>query len=497
MLRHNLWRHNLLRHNLLQHNFLAEFLNGEHRRSRLAALALAAALTLAACSGDSDQQAAPQQAQQQQVEQPAPQPQPQAQPEPQAQPAAQQQAEPQPEPAQPPEQQETEQQDAGPDDGIVYDPDRDTLNEGELFGSSVTAADEVKQFRFAAEEGEWLRITVDGRGGMDPILTVLQPDRTDIARNDDRSATNRDSLLVVRIPTSGDQVLRVGAFDAASLGDFVIQVERLTVGADADSGIIAVGSTTNARLDFPSDVDAFEFSGRAGQTVTISISGDTGVDVYTQLLDPDNTLIASDDDSGHGLDAEMSLTLEQDGTHRIEVWAALNLEGQRQLIGAYTVIVREDAATGPLDERTAGDTTGVAITFLDALRQGDSATILALAGPEALTTWGWQDTTDVDRDLIKMQSIGLGGAVLQTAARSDTLNEDRARVYLQLAENDWLRFELISVGGLWTVDFWSHQSAAPLGVAAPADAEEPQSEPQAEPETESETESADEEEPAE
>lgn len=458
----------------------------------LVALTIGAALAVAACSGSSEtpvaEEAAPQQAAQPATQEEAAQP-AAAQP---AEPQAQAPAEPEQQTAEPPAQEEPAAQ-SGSDDGVVYDPNRDTLNEGERFGSSVQTADEVKQFRFAAQEGEWLRISVDGRDGMDPILTILQPDRTDIARNDDRSATNRDSLLVVQIPSSGEQVIRVGAFDAASLGDFIIQVERLEVGSDVNQEIISFGVLTPGRLDFPNDVDEFEFNGRAGQTVTIVVDGDLGVDVYSQLLNPEGNWIAGDDDSGHGLDAEMSLTLEQDGLHRIEVWPALNLEGQRQLIGAYNVIVREQPATGALDERTAGDTAGVALTFLDALRQGDSATILALAGPEALTMWGWQNTADVDRDLEKMRSIGLGGNVRQSVARSDTLNEGRARVYLQFADDDWLRFELTSVGGLWTVDFWSHQTAAPRGAQTAAElqveaetAQEAAAESESEPEAQAE-----------
>ena len=435
----------------------------------LIGLAVGAALVLAAC-GDDAPEAVPQQAQQQQAQQAAePEPQQQAEPVAQAQ-SAQQQAAPTPQEEPTTESAEQQQQPADtPDDGIVYDPDRDTLIEGERLGSHILAADEVKQYRFAAEAGEWLRISVDGRDGMDPVLTLLEPDRTDVARNDDRSATNRDSLLVVRVPTTGDQVIRVGAFDGASLGEFVIQVERITIGADADSAIIGIGSRVTAHLDFPTDVDAFEFNGEVGQTVTIRVDGDLGVDVYAQLIDPVGDLIASDDDGGHGLDAEISLTLSAAGSHRVEVWGALNLEGQRQLIGSYSVLVQDGPPTEPLAGDTAADTAGVALTFLDALRQGDSATLLALAGPEALTIWGWETTADVERDLLKMQSIGLGSGALQTISRADVLSDRRSRVFIQLAEADWLRFELVLIGGLWTVDFWSHQSSAPGLTDQPAD----------------------------
>ena len=68
-----------------------------------------------------------------------------------------------------------------------------------------------------------------------------------------------------------------------------------------------------------------------------------------------------------------------------------------------------------------------------------------------------------------MQSIGLGSGALQTISRIDALYDRRSRVFIQLSEADWLRFELVLIGGLWTVDFWSHQSSAPGLTDQPAD----------------------------
>ncbi len=343
----------------------------------------------------------------------------------------------------------------------VSDPNRDTLIEGEMFASSISPDETERLFRFQAAAGAWLRIFVDGKGGMDPIVTLLQPDGTEIAVNDDLSAANRDSLLISQIPVEGLQFIRVQPFDSNSIGDFIIQVETLAPGADDDNAIIAVGSNADGRLNSPDDVDVFEFQLSAGDQAFVLVDGDTGVDVVAQVFSPDGVLLQIDDDGGHGLDSEIYFTANAAGLWRVEVWPASNGVGQRQLIGAYRVSVRQGLPTSEVNEAVASDLAGVALTFLQALRDGDSATILALAGPEALTIWGWDDASDIDRDMRKIQSIDLGGEILQSVAYGDVLHPSRGRVYFQFSESLWMRLELIQLGGRWLVDDWAHSVGPP------------------------------------
>ena len=384
--------------------------------------------------------------------------------------AAEQEAEAEPQQAQgqaqasQPEPAETEQETAQESDdsqAAVSDQDREILVEGERFASSIDPGETERQFRFQAATGAWLRIFVDGKGGMDPIATLLQPDGTEIAINDDLSTTNRDSLIIAQIPTEGLQFIRVEPFDSNGIGDFVIEVQTLTIGVDDDNAIISVGSNANGRLNSPDDVDVFEFQAQVDQQIFVLVDGDTGVDVFAQVFQPDGNLLQIDDDGGHGLDSEMYFTTETAGLWRVEVWPASNKEGQRQLIGAYRVTVEEGLPTSAVNEAVASDLAGSALTFLQALRDGDSATILALAGPEALTIWGWDDAGDVGRDIQKIQSIDLGGEILQSVSFGDVLNSSRGRVYFQFSENDWMRFELIQLGGRWLVDDWAHSIGPP------------------------------------
>jgi len=429
------------------------------------------AVAIVACGDDAPEEVAQQaqeeaatQAQQQQQAEPIDAAQQQQTTEPEAQQAATE-AQPEPEPEQTEaEQAPSEDEAAEPateTEQSVSDPDRDTLNDGELFSSSITPDETEKLFKFQASTGAWLRIFVDGKGGMDPVVTLLQPDGVEVAVNDDLSTTNRDSLLIAQVPVEGLQLIRVQPFDSNGIGDFIIQVQTLTIGADDDNAIMAVGTSNDGRLNTPGDVDVFEFQAEIGQQLFVLVDGDTGVDVFAQLFQPDGNLLQIDDDGGHGLDSEIYFTAESAGLWRVEVWPASNKAGQRQLIGAYRITVQEGLPTSAVNEAVASDLAGAALTFLQALRDGDSATILALAGPEALTIWGWDDVGDIGRDIQKIQSIDLGGEILQSVSYGDVLHSARGRVYFQFSESDWMRVELIQLGGHWLVDDWAHSVGPP------------------------------------
>ena len=435
----------------------------------LVLVAFLVALFAVACGDDTPEEAQEQQqqgtaAQAQQQAQPidAAQQQEQAQPqEQQTETVAQAQPAAQDEQAEPATTEEPSDQQAEQTDEPASDPDREVLIEGEMFASSLGPDQTERTFRFQAATGAWLRIFVDGKGGMDPVVTLLQPDGVEVAVNDDLSSTNRDSLIVAQIPAEGLQFIRVQPFDSNSHGDFIIQVQTLTVGADDDNDIITLGSSADGRLNLPGDVDVFEFQVEVGQQVFVLVDGDTGVDVFAQVFRPDGNLLQIDDDGGHGLDAEVYFTADEAGSWRVEVWPASNKAGQRQLIGAYRITAREGLPTSAVNEAVASDLAAAALTFLQALRDGDTATILALAGPEALTIWGWDDAGDVGRDIQKIQSIDLGGEILQSVSYGDVLHPARGRVYFQFSEDDWMRVELIQLAGHWLVDDWAHSIGPP------------------------------------
>lgn len=82
---------------------------------------------------------------------------------------------------------------------------------------------------------------------------------------------------------------------------------------------IALNSTVNGLLAAAA-VDQWQFEGNAGDVVTISMeaAGVAEIDTYLTLLDPNNQIVAEDDDSGGGYNAMIEgLSLRDSGTYTI------------------------------------------------------------------------------------------------------------------------------------------------------------------------------------
>jgi hypothetical protein len=107
------------------------------------------------------------------------------------------------------------------------------------------------------------------------------------------------------------------------------------------------GTPINERLDHTDDylvednsyIDVYRFEGRAGQRVVIHMSSQE-IDPYLLLLDPSGNVIAQDDDSGGGLDAQLDVVLPVNGVYT--VYANSYRGGQT---GSYTL--RASSPTTP------------------------------------------------------------------------------------------------------------------------------------------------------
>ena len=75
-------------------------------------------------------------------------------------------------------------------------------------------------------------------------------------------------------------------------------------------------SSTDCRLDDGSYLDLVQFSGSAGQTVTIDLTS-AAFDSYLYLLDPTPVVVASNDDFGLSTDSRIVFTLTRSGTWTI------------------------------------------------------------------------------------------------------------------------------------------------------------------------------------
>ena len=328
---------------------------------------------------------------------------------------------------------------------------------GSEIRSSVITPDEPAQFRFQGAEGDLVRIRVDGLATMDPVVTLLEPNRTEIRTNDDESIANRDSLLITTLPSEGLQVIRVVPYDSLSGGEFIVSVELLPAEATDDSRILSIGESVQARLHHPGDIDTFEFAGEAGQVVRIRADGEIGADTFIEVFDPEGGFLAINDDSGHGLDAELALELAVSGRYRVDVFPAVvgRPGGERHRIGDYvfSVVVLPEAVEASGETATA--LAGLALTYLDAVQTGDAVSIFGLAGPEKISQTGWKNAEDVLRDLSDEQDVVTAGALGEARAE---VEGDRARVYVGVTVPGTdtvltVRVDAININGQWLVDF--------------------------------------------
>ena len=254
---------------------------------------------------------------------------------------------------------------------------------------------------------------------MDPVTSLLEPNRTLILTNDDISQANRDSKIIGRLPSTGLQVIRVDAFNDASTGRFELRVSLLPEDPDVEDGTrLGVGDSFDGVLGEPDDTDFFEFLGEAGQALQIRVDGAIGVDTWVQLSAADGNVLQENDDGGHALDAELTVVLPEAGLYQLAVRAIDNK------IGTYRLRIAAASAAPETDPLIQATVEAVALTYLSALQDGDSLILLDLAGPEALNIWGWETRDDVSRDVEKLRSIGVGG----TAGPMETQVEARAGV---------------------------------------------------------------------
>jgi hypothetical protein len=82
-------------------------------------------------------------------------------------------------------------------------------------------------------------------------------------------------------------------------------------------GEIAFGTPASANITADSFVHLYDFYGEAGQMVTITMTGAGGLDAYLGLLDPNDEVIAEDDDSAGNLNAQIAIRLPESGWYLI------------------------------------------------------------------------------------------------------------------------------------------------------------------------------------
>lgn len=225
------------------------------------------------------------------------------------------------------------------------------IDYGETAVGELTEEAQIGTFRFNGTAGDQVTIALNS-SDFDPKVRLIAPDGTVLAEDDDSGPDLNALISEFTLPRDGEYVIEVDGFRGASgdrvlLGEFslsltsggaVAQSPTQTPGPTAvpqASGTIAAGQTVTGEFTEAVQTATFEFTGRAGDTVTIDLRSDE-IDPLVRLIAPDGTVLAEDDDSGGGVQARISdFVLPADGTYTIEVDAFRGIDSNRVILGAY------------------------------------------------------------------------------------------------------------------------------------------------------------------
>ncbi len=195
-----------------------------------------------------------------------------------------------------------------------------------LYALELEAGTDLVVAMFAAEQSM-----------LDPYLGFGTEDGDVLAEDDDSGPQvdggTFDAFLRLTIPKTGTYLIlatRAGVENGTSSGDYVLiaGIPDETIGVQEQTteqlppgmtymGMIDIGATMKATITADSYFHIYDYEGTANEQITITMTGTGGLDSYLGILDPSDEVIAEDDDSAGGLDAQISIRLPESGTYVI------------------------------------------------------------------------------------------------------------------------------------------------------------------------------------
>ncbi len=238
-----------------------------------------------------------------------------------------------------------------------------SLTVGGTFSGSVDSSTDEDWIRVSLTGGVTYRIDMrgyDSNGGtlLDPYVRLLTSEGTELWADDD-SGTGTDSQILYTAPSTGTYYIAAKGFDGEQ-GTYTVALATAALADDyaassSTRGAVTVGGTAAGRLETSTDTDWFAVTLTQGQTYRIDLRGSptgggTLADPLVRIRSAAGDIYATDDDTGTGLDAQLSYTATFTGVHYVE--AATPGSGT----GTYTLGVTSTAQGDDYPATTA--TTG-------------------------------------------------------------------------------------------------------------------------------------------
>jgi hypothetical protein len=213
----------------------------------------------------------------------------------------------------------------------------------------VINADQIARYYvFQAERDDLITITQNQTTGqLDAFLTLANAGLQPLITDDDSGGGRNARIEKYRIPADGAYYIIAGRIDGAtgtSTGNYRLQLVyegSAFEGISADIVRLDFGSTTQADITLDNGATLFAFYGQKDEQVTIAMYRATGdLDSVVELLDSNQNLLASDDDSAGGQNARIqNYRLPATGLYYIRATRYQGSEGIPNTTGSYNLIL--------------------------------------------------------------------------------------------------------------------------------------------------------------
>lgn len=178
--------------------------------------------------------------------------------------------------------------------GLASAQDAGALSYGEIASGTIDNAAPERVYRFAAQAGDAITVTLTATSGdLDPLL-ILADENGNVITQDDDSGGNRNSKIVYTVQAAGEYQIIATRYDRASgttRGDYELALAAQTTttqpaatdefGAPPDLGafayeMITYGDAVAGAIDDDQVAGTYAFQGRAGETALIGVQRTDG-----------------------------------------------------------------------------------------------------------------------------------------------------------------------------------------------------------------------------
>ena len=178
-------------------------------------------------------------------------------------------------------------------------------------------------FRTSFQKGHIYQIDCKKISSIDPYIYLLDKDGN-IIEYDDDSGSGDDAQLIFTSGYSGDYFFEIGDYGDDGIGEYSISAISLTAiddyGQDIyTNGSINIDTNLSAKLDFKSDKDWFKVQLNKDNLYQFDCTELNSIDPFINLRDSQGNIIAYDDDSGSGDDAQLLYKATYTGSYFIDI----------------------------------------------------------------------------------------------------------------------------------------------------------------------------------